>query len=177
MAGGDDETRQQAPQYAMADDQFRNGRVRQRHGVMRCRRQRQQHCVRAKRRVHRCYARAGHNKPRGSATKQAANIAKATCARHKNRFTQLPAGFRARLDHSAHGFVTRHQRVTHAGKGWHAPGPEKTFCSGADAAPINVHDNILRAWRRQFQSRQRELFGCAEQDSECFHSWTPPWVL
>ena len=161
----------------MTDDQFRNGGVRQHNGVMRRRRQRQQHRVRAKRRVHRCYARASHNKPRSSTTKQSANIAKATCARHKNRFTQLPAGFRACLNHTAHGFVTRHQRVTHTGKGWHAPGPEKTFRSGADAAPINVHDNILHAWRRQCQTRQRELFGCAEQDSECFHPWTPSWVL
>ena len=177
MAGSDNDARQQASQDAMADDQFRNGGVRQHDGVMRRRRQRQQHRVRAKRRVHRCYARAGHNKPRGSATKQSANIAKATCTRHKNRFTQLPAGFRARLDHAAHGFVTRHQRVTHAGKGWHAPGPEQAFCSGANAAPVNVHDNILHAWRRQFQSRQRELFWCAEQDSECFHSWTPRSIL
>jgi hypothetical protein len=148
-----------------------------RHGVMCCSGQRQQHGIRTKRRVNRCYARTGHHKPRGSAAKQSANIAKAPCARHENSFTQAPASFRARLHHTAHGFVTRHQRITHARKGWHPPGPEKTFCASTDTAPINVHDNILRAGRRQFQSRQRKLFGCAEQDSECFHSWTPPWVL
>ena len=54
-----------------------------------------------------------------------------------------------RCDDAADRFVTGHQRIAHAGERRHAARPEQPLGAGADAAPVDVDDDVVVARRRQ----------------------------
>ena len=114
---------------------------------------------------------AGDDEPGGGAAEQAAHLAEAAGAGHEHALADAAARSAApACDDAADRLVAGHQRVAHAGEGRHPAGPEQPLGAGADAAPLDVDDDVAR--RRAASARagcSAKLFGRLEHHGQRVH--------
>jgi hypothetical protein len=61
---------------------------------------------------------------------------------------------------AADRFVARHERIAHAREGRHGAGVEQALGTGADTAPLDLHDQVLSGRRIEQEMLQTELLRC-----------------
>ena len=112
----------------------------------------------AERGIDRGDARRRHHEPRCRAAEETAHFTEAACTRHEHGLTDASrVGLRADLADTADGFIARDERISHARERRHLAGPEKPLGAGADAAPVDVDDDLFGRRVAQGQAPQREL--------------------
>ena len=147
----DDKARGEAAEDAVTDDQIRQRAAD--NGVVRRGGEGKQHAFLRIGKVNAVGLGGGHDETRGGRAKQAMRLFKAARAGHEYDFADtLRCGVRA--DDAADGFVSRHQRITHAREGRHFAGPHQALGSGADAGPEDIDDDILRLRSSQGERAQ-----------------------
>ena len=126
--------------------------------VARRRSEREQHRGFAERGIDRGDARRRHHEPRCRAAEETAHFTEAACTRHEHGLTDASrVSLRADLADAADGFIARDERISHARERRHLAGPEKPLGAGADAAPVDVDDDLFGRRVAQGQAPQREL--------------------
>ncbi len=158
----------QLPQYAMPDNQI--GRATDRDRVMRGGGEREQHAVAPERRVDRNRARTGQDHAPGCPSEQAARLAIAIRAGDEDIFADPRARLDAGIDDPPDRFISRHQRIAHAGKLGHPTAPQQPFGAGADPAPVDLDAQIGVAHRRERQRAERKPFRRFQYDRQCVHT-------
>ena len=168
-AGGDGETREQAPEDAVTDDEVRGTAVATDERVLRGGGERQEHAALAERIVDLGDARRGHHQTRGGAAEETAHLAKAVSARNEDAVARAHGGRRVGFTDATDRFVAGNQRIAEPGKGRHFPAVEKPLGARADGAPLDVHKHLAGAERRQREAAELDVTGLLEDDSNGAH--------
>ena len=122
-------------------------------GVISRRGQRQQDSTFAEITIERHHALCRHHEARGGRTEQAADFAKTFRAGNKDLLAGKQVGIGPRFDHAADQLVAGHQRISHVRKRRHPSGPQQPLGAGADAAPVDIDDDVVG---RSGESRQAD---------------------
>ena len=100
---------------------------------------------------------------------EAAHLAEAAGAGDEHALADLQGTGAIALYDAADGLVAWHQRVAHAGEGRHPAGPQQALRPGADAAPLDLDDHVVRGGRGESQAAQLKLLGGVQDDGQGVH--------
>ena len=115
-----------------------------------------------------------HDQPRARAAEDVAHALETIGAGHENVIAHAHGrGGVSRLDHETDCFVTGHQRISHAGKGRHRPGPEQLFRAGRNPRMRHRNHHIARRRTHQRHRAKGEVFWARQDDGVGFHDLSP----
>ena len=160
----DGNPRQETTQHPMTDHQIGAPRAGGGQGMVGGRGQGHEDGLLLQTLVHRDHARSRHHQVRRGAPKEAADLAETAGPGDKDALAHRNAGEFAGRSHAADGFITGDQGVAHARELRHESRPEQALGTRADAAPLDVHHDILLSRGREIEPLELELLGLIKDD-------------
>ena len=100
---------------------------------------------------------------------QAAHLAETFCAGNEHALAGTQLGCRPRFHDAPDRLVTRNERVSPSWKGRHPSRPQQSLGAGADAAPVDIDDHVVRGWRGQGKPGELDLLRLRQHDGDGFH--------
>ncbi len=161
--------REQPAEHAVADDQGPLAGHDAGQGVVGGRCQGDETGAVAERGIDGDEARGRSDQVRGCAAEQPVDCAEAAGAGHEHGLSDAQATAGLGLDHRADRLVAGHQRIPHAGKGWHPAGPEQALGPRADAAPGDGNGRVALSRGGERETVERQVLRSFKDDGQRFH--------